>query len=100
MLGLTYTSGSGSSSYTVPDGRVVLAFVFISSAGGTLTISPGGAGNAAPVTAGPSIPLLAGIGFGRDYRASGPQELPFPMLGAGTVFTYANVDSFYIEMGG
>lgn len=91
----TYAAGEDGA-YTVPAGCIVLAFSCYSEAGGSLTIEPGGASNVA--AEGDSIIVPASVPFGRDYRDNADRA-SLPQLGAGTIFTFTDTDSYYVEMG-
>jgi hypothetical protein len=90
----TYAAGT-SGAYTVPSGCIVTAFWCYSTAGGSLTIAPGGAGNTE--TTGDSITLPAAVRFERDLRDNADRA-NLPQLGEGTVFTFTTTDAYYIEM--
>lgn len=90
--GYAYESGTGSPSpITVAAKRGVKLISVRAPAGAdcTLTIAPGGANNAAPVTAGSTITVLAGTGFSEDYLAG--------QLGPGTIITITDSASYFVS---
>lgn len=82
-----YATGAAGT-VTVPAGASVSLITCYSSAGGTLTITPGGAGQTG--AAGGAIVIPAGASFTRDWPNGGP-------LGGGTVLAFAATDTYYVE---
>lgn len=94
MAGKFSYASAIASPYIVPAGKTVLAFYFLSTGGGTLKITPKGAGNDG--VEGGTITVRANIPFARDFR--GFQRGDFwPMLGEGTIFTFTGIDDTYVE---
>jgi len=81
----SYDAGT-SGAVTVPAGVVVTSIgCHVSSAGATLTIQPGGAGQTG--SAGPAIPLPPAGWFGLKFLGE---------LGKGTIFTFTGTDSYFL----
>lgn len=72
----------------VPAGKQVIGVQCLSIAGGTLTVTPGGANQRA--VAGPPIPLPAGVALSLGV------EDGLTQLGGGTVFAFAGTDTYLI----
>lgn len=83
-----YDSGTGSDTVTIEDGALVGVISVRAPAGAnaSLTIKPGGSGQA-PVV-GPVILVLAGTGFAREYLGQ---------LGAGTVIDITDSASWFVD---
>lgn len=83
-----YDSGTGDKELTIGAGALVGVISVRAPAGSdaSLTIKPGGAAQQA--TTGPSILVLAGTGFAREYLGQ---------LGAGTVITITGSASWFVD---
>lgn len=86
-MGFGYKAGTAGA-YTVNEaGKLRVRCVSCySAAGGSFTIAPNGG------TTGDSITLPAGVVWQREWPADRT-----PALGAGTVFTFTSISSYYIE---
>jgi len=91
LAGSRFSYDAGvSGTVTVPAGKQVIGMSCLSIGGGSFTVAPGGANQPSPPTAGPSVPLPAGVAFDLSNSSILSQ------LGGGTVFTFTGTDTYMV----